>query len=343
MRGLTLKWARGSTWGAGRQERGIRLQQRYRGWARRWAWALGAGLTAWGLGVWLHAPTWLEHAQAKQDVAALQAQLAAVPTRQTTQQGVAADPALWPLPRPDQLGPMWTLLPSALAPYRVRLLTMQPVQEAMTASLPSQAMALRLQARFENWAGLWAVLAQMGPVWSMDRLRVVPSTGGEGVDIELVWRIWFRTEEATRPANGVASNGLAWALANPQGSEARGGMGGASVFESVRSPAEVKAVAEAKPLKEAAVVPGTLALPQDLVFANEPERWPVLPMRLVGILRHGQQVEAVLANDRHWWRAQVGRQISLEGHRVWRIGHDDLQVRDPQGRIQTLKMEARTP
>lgn len=343
MRVLHLNWAMGPPWGAGREGRGIRLQPRLRGWVRRWAWALAACLSASSLGLWLHAQTWLDHAQATREVRALQARLAALPARPTGPLGVPADPADAALPRADQLGPMWRHLPSSLAKHRVRLLSMQPVHEAMAAPLPSQAMALRLQARFEHWAGLWAVLTQMGPVWSMDRLRVVPSTGGEGVDIEVVWRIWYSTEEATKPTNGVASNGLAWAPSIPQGSEARGGMDGTSVFASVRSPAVVKAVAQAKPLMDAAVVPETLPLSHDLAFSNEPERWPMLPLRLIGIWRHGEQVEAVVANAVHWFRAQEGRQISLEGHRVWRIGHDELQVRDLRGQFQTLKMEARTP
>jgi Tfp pilus assembly protein PilP len=85
------------------------------------------------------------------------------------------------------------------------------------------------------------------------------------------------------------------------------------------------------------------ALPKEPVFSSEPERWPMLSLRLIGIWRQGDQAEAVVANAAHWFRTQEGRQISLEGHRVWRIGWDDIHVRDPAGRLQTFQMEAGAP
>lgn len=338
MRALTLKWFSGSPKGAGREDWGIRLQQRYRGWLRRWALAVLACPLAWALGMWLHAQTWRDHAQAQHDVRALQAQLAAVPAGQARNVGIEVDTATTPLPTADQRAMMWTRLPNTLAKHQVRLVAMQAVNEAMAAPLPSEAMALRLQARFENWAGLWAVLSQMGPVWSMDRLRVVPSSGQEGVDIEVVWRIWSTNAEGAKSQDGDA---LAGAFTNlPEG---RLWKQGASIFDGVRSPLVVKATAAASAMTEAAVVPGAPPLPQDLMFTNEPERWPMLPMRVIGIWRQGDRMEAWVANHTHWFRVQEGRQLSLEGHRVWRISHEEVQVRDLRDQVQTLKMEAKTP
>jgi hypothetical protein len=51
----------------------------------------------------------------------------------------------------------------------------------------------------------------------------------------------------------------------------------------------------------------------------------------------------LLANATHWFRIREGQRLSLEGHRVSRIGGDGIQVRDPQGRMLTLRMEDMSP
>lgn len=322
--------------GAGDHDRVIRLRQLWRGWFRRWVWAVAAGLSAWGLGVWLHAQTWQDHAQARHEVRALQDQLAALPAVRPLADAGPADAAIPALPSTEQRGQMWTRLPDVLAQHRVRLLSMHPVHEPLAAPLASEAMRLRLQARFEDWAGLWAVLTRMGPVWSMDRVRVVHSAQAAGVDIEVVWRIWSRTEGADPLPDGPAFD------TEPlHGPGAPAGRAGASVFDEPAPAAGVQAAAQAPPTPVAAA--GAGAQTHKRVFTHEPERWPMLPLRVIGIWRHGDQVEAIVANDTHWFRAQEGRQISLEGHRLWRIGPDAVQVHGPLGHLYNLKMEAATP
>lgn len=336
MRGLLTWWARGAPRRTDPEDWRIRLQRGWRGWFRRWAWALAACLVAWGLGVWLHAQTWLDYVQTGHEVRTLQAQLAAAPVARHLSRGDAAVEAMPPLPTTDQAAQLWGLLPHALAQHQVRLLAMQPVNEAMAAPLPSEAMTLRLQARFENWAGLWAVMTQMGPVWTMDRLRVTPSVGVQGVDIEVVWRIWSRAQDAVKRPHGET-----FIAAIPQWPAPFALRDGASVFEDPRRPAAHKAVSDARPVTAATVAPETLAL--ERVFSNEPERTPMQPLRVIGIWRHGTQAEVLVANPTHWFRVQEGRVLSLEGHRLWRIGHDDIQVRDPRGRTETLKLETMPP
>ena len=338
MRALTLKWFSAAARGAVGQGWGIRLQRGYRGWARRWGWALLACLMAWALGMWLHSQTWLDHAQAQRDVRTLQAQLAAVPAGRPARVGLEAGSAITPLPTADQRGQMWSLLPGHLAKHQVRLLAMQAVNEAMAGPLPSEAMALRLQARFENWAGLWSVLAQMGPVWSMDRLRVVPSAGLQGVDIEVVWRIWSTSAALAKPQDGDP-----WAEAFTHWPAPRLSNEGPSIFDGVRSPLATQVAAAASPLTDAAQAPAAPPLPQGLMYSSEPERWPMLPLRLIGIWQQADRTEAWVANDSHWSRVEEGRQLSQAGHRVWRIGQDEVQVRDRHGQVQSLKMEAQLP
>ena len=326
---------------------GIRFQAHWRWWARRWGFAVTACVLAWVLGVWLHAPTWQSHAQVKSEVQGLQAQLAAVPIPRPKANGPLFSDDAPRLPSLDQQEQVWAYLRATLAQHQVKLMLMQPVSEVVNAPLPSHAMSLRLQARYENWALAWASLVRMGPVWSMDRLRVVPSADQQSVDIEVVWRAWFSPGMAgSIPHNAVFAGGLS---ASPQAMLAKHV---ASVFDMPFSKTpqletEARTVAMPRTGANVGVLPESTALsdvpPKEPLFSNEPERWPMLPLRLIGTWRQGDQAEAVVANAAHWFRVQEGRQISLEGHRVWRIGRDDLHVRDPAGRVQTFQMEARAP
>lgn len=335
------------SWGLGGPDWGIRFQARWRWWARRWGFAVTACLLAWGLGAWLHAPAWQAHAQLKSEVQTLIAQLATVPSPRPKASGPLMSDDVHRLPSLEQQEQVWAYLLNTLAQHQVKLTFKQPVSAVGHAPLPSQAMSLRLQARYENWAAAWASLVGMGPVWSMDRLRVVPSADRQSVDIEVVWRAWFSPEKGgSISSNTVFAGGLP---ASPQTPIPKNV---ASVFDmpfSTMPPLERGTRTVTMPSTGAAVgvLPDSTALaegpPKEPLFSSEPERWPMLPLRLIGIWRQGDQAEAVVANAAHWFRTQEGRQISLEGHRVWRIGRDDIHVRDPAGRVQTFQMEARAP
>jgi hypothetical protein len=338
------KWM---AWDVGGADWGIRVQAQSRWWARRWGFAVAACLLAWALGVWWHSPIWLARAQLKSEVQALQTQLMAAPIVRPQIPGPMVLDEINRLPTTDQQELLWTHLQNTLTQHGVRLMGIQPVNELVLAPLTSQAMSFRLQARFENWAGVWALMVSMGPIWSMDRLRVVPSTNKESVDIEVVWRLWskpgasadtehgvfFAVESSDRPKvllpkEAVSIFDLPFQINPKMNPEARTG--------DMPVTAAVVGVSS-----ESAVV--TDPLPKPLIFSNEPERLPMLPMRLIGIWRQGAQAEAVVANATHWFRIQEGRQLSIEGHRVWRIGREDMEVRDAVGRIQSIAMEVRAP
>ncbi|MCE2780638.1 hypothetical protein [Limnohabitans sp.] len=341
---LQAPWA---SWLAGGSDWDIRFQAHWRWWTRRWGFAVMACLLAWGLGVWLHASTRQAHAQLKSDVQILHAKLVALPTPRPKASGPLMSDDVNRLPSLDQQEQVWAYLRKTLAQHQVKLMLMQPASEVGHAPLPSQAMLLNLQARYENWADAWASLVHMGPVWSMDRLRVVTSADKQSVDIEVVWRAWFSPGRAgSLPHNAVFAGGLP---ALPQAPLAKHM---ASVFDmpfSMTAPLERETRTVVMQPKGVAlgVLPDSAGLvdapPKEPLFLSEPERWPMLPLRLIGTWRQGDQAEAVLANAAHWFRTQEGRQISLEGHKVWRIGRDVIHVRDTAGRLQTIQMEARGP
>lgn len=330
-------------WLGGRGDWRLRMQAQWRWWVRRWAFAVVSCLLAWGSGGWWHAETWRAFAQTRQEVLSLQAQIAGLPQGPSVVSEVHMADVIRRLPAADELEQIWTLLQKTLAMHQVRLVSMQPVNEPWLAPLPSHAMALRLQARYENWAGLWSALARMGPVWSMDRLRVVPRTDGDGVDIEVVWRLWTRPQGTEKVTTETPLANLLTQL------EAKTLSKGASVFSGVGvTPAGLAPVREAVGpavgvLPAPDQTPDFLAPSGELIFSHEPERWPMRPLRVIGFWQHGDQTEAVLANATHWFRIREGRQLSLEGHRVWRVVADGIQIRDPQGRISTIRMEDRAP
>ena len=297
--------------------------------------------------MWWHAQSWTDYALVRHEVKALQTQLGAVSAEPLQTGKLAMAEVMADLPTPEQPDQMWNHLQKVLLQYRVRLLSMQPVNDVLIAPLPSRAMVMRLQARYENWAQVWRVLVQMGPVWSMDRLSVVHSTDAHGVDIEVVWRIWSRDQGAARdqdqtpwewPVSTLAD--VKWLQAGPTvfGLPTRNTL---SKGLDAELPLGVQVGAASGVLADPASAPEPW--PQDLQFTHEPERWPMRPMRLVGIWRQGQQAQAIVANSTHWFRTEEGKPLSLEGHRVWRIGGEDMQVRDPQGRVQTIQMEAKAP
>lgn len=344
-----LSWMREKwmAWDVGGADWGIRVQAQSRWWARRWGFAVAACLLAWATGIWLHSPIWSEHALLKGEVQALQAQWIAAPIERPSTAAPAVLDELNRLPTTDQQEVVWTHLQNTLAQQGVRLMGIQPVNDSLPAPLSSQAMSFRLQARFENWAGVWASLVSMGPIWSMDRLRVVPSASKEAVDIEVVWRVWFKPGTYVDTEGGV--------LLETESSDrpkARLQKEVASIFDlpfQMRPKLEREAQTGVLPPTGAlAGVPAESAVvtdlqPKPLTFSNEPERLPMLPMRLIGIWRQGTQTEAVVASATHWFRIQEGRQLSSEGHRVWRIGRDEVEVRDAVGRIQSITMEIRAP
>ncbi|WP_300556789.1 hypothetical protein [Limnohabitans sp. Rim8] len=344
-----LSWMREkwTAWDVGGADWGIRVQAQFRWWARRWGFAVAACLLAWALGVWWHSPIWLARAQLKSEVEALQSQLMAAPIARPQIAGPVASDEIHRLPTTDQQERLWTHLQNKLAQHGVRLMGVQPVNDLVLAPLSSQAMSFRLQARFENWTGVWASLLSMGPIWSMDRLRVVPGANKEGVDIEVVWRLWFKPG-----ASADTEHGVFFAVESSDRPKALLQKEAVSIFDlpiQMAPKLNQEARAGVLPLtgvvvgvpSESAVVTDPLSKP--LIFSNEPERLPMLPMRLIGIWRQGAQAEAVVANATHWFRIQEGRQLSIEGHRVWRIGRDDMEVRDAVGRIQSIAMEVRAP
>jgi hypothetical protein len=331
-----------------------RFQARWRWLVRRWVFALaglGVGLSlGWGWMVSLDILSGYRKAvQALQDV---QQQLAAQPQNRAAAAPVQPE-ALTRLPVLGQQAGTWLALKQVLALHRVSVLSLRPLQDLRSASLPNQAVALRLQARFGDWVAAWSGLNQAGPVWSIERIRMSPMAVGGALEIDVVLRVWMRegperreVETAWVQAASVhPSRGLDVAVfASPQATDQGGVLGDELLVRPLIRPMNGQPnKASAAAIRGAHASEGVPSASLSLVFAPEPERMPFAPWRLLGIWEQAGLSQAFLASDTHWFRVRAGQTISQQGHRLETVAADRVVWRDPQGHLSTLTLESRTP
>lgn len=232
------------------------------------------------------------------------------------------------LPTQGQQALVWPRLQQMLASHHVRLLSLRPVPDPVAAPMPSQAVALHLQARFEDWVEAWSAMTASGPVWSIERMRITPRDAG--VDLEAVLRVWM--SDVT--AGGGDSQGWAGAQVVRGGwpASVRAAPGRAeadSVFVhpstvGVRSPPQ-----SAQPIQAAAA-------PIDAVLQADPRHWPMSHLRLAGIWQDAQERQVILLAGPHWVRAQTGQRVTREGHTVEGIDADKVRLRAVNGTVEIL-------
>jgi len=149
-----------------------------------------------------------------QQLAALPAGLSTSPEKPfaTEQQNM-----LKSLPVQARQGQIWVDLQQALTAGGLNLLSLRPLPpslaQASAARLPSQAVAVRLSGRFEDWSRVWAAFTQAGPVCSIDRISLAATAHPEEVQIDAVLRVWLRPGDVGVQAQAEpegAWDGLTW-------------------------------------------------------------------------------------------------------------------------------------
>lgn len=217
---------------------------------------------------------------------------------------------------------LWPALHQVLERRHVQLLSLRPVEERLVAPLPSQALALRLKARFDDWAQAWADMSEGIPVWSMDRVRITPRTDPQGfVEIDVVLRVWLR--------------------AGPDGPLAWSGQGGPVPVSGPHASAVFFSDRLAQmPLRQGTLTPdqqdAATSVPVWPGDSPDPEHWPWAHTRLMGIWQESPNRQAVLGFGSHWAWARTGQRISQEGHVLETIGDQSVTVRSVQGTVQVL-------
>ena len=283
--------------------------------ARRWGWALAAALLGMGGVLWWGADAIEAHSQLQQQVQRLGGS-AKAESRVSSTLPDAPD-FMVHLPAPGSADHLGLALQEGLLAQGLQVLAMRPQALQTGGPLPSQPVALRWQGRFSDFSQAWASLVDAGPVWTLDRLTVVPGASADQLQWDGVWRAWLRPDAATEqawPAGWVTSprSGLTEGF-NPFVTAAS-----VSASEAMAAEAETSA-----------------ALPAD------PHQWPVSAIRLVGVWQQADRVQAVLSAGAHWVVLGAGAPLAREGYRIRAVYPEsvELQPRRSAEPVRVLRLE----
>ena len=336
-------------------------RDRWRWLARRWAFALvGFGLGLLGVGsgqLQALEALWESEAQVQDlraQLLAQQKQASNGPGAHTNLNAPTGPPqvmARWPVQGTQSA--VWSQLERFFAQHGVRLLSLRPEPASLTGAWPSQAVALRLQARFDDWVAVWAAMNTNGPIWGIERLRITPQGGG--VAIEAVLRLWLSSAATSTPGGGGAlALGELFPGPAPVGLRSRAG---GPVFVTTPLPVVVSSVA-APNFKEEDLLskqPGagvpSRTTPQESrasvlqteLLSPDPTDWPLEQVRLAGIWQHAHDAQLILMAGPHWVRARVGQRIGTQGHVVQSIHAREVHLRAAQGPMQVIGFEKANP
>lgn len=336
-------------------------RDRWRWLARRWAFALG-GLLVGMLGVvgWQFEAFHALHeseAQVFDLQAKLQAQLVtaqlkpALGAALNTPTGPPPVMAWWPIQGTQAA--VWPQLERSMAHHGLRLLSLRPEAPSLGGAWPSQAVALQLQGRFDDWVNAWAGLNSRGPVWELERLRITPQEGG--VAIDAVLRLWLSPEATLIPKSAWTPVPTEWLPAPVLNGRRLGAL--APVFVATVSPsatssgvaAGLKAV-DPLPLpagtafRSSAKALESLDSPPPMpTLSPDPADWPLDQVRLVGVWQQGQGVHPILMAGPHWSFARLGQRIGPQGHVVNSIHAGEVHLRAAQGPVWVIGLEKVKP
>lgn len=365
-------------------------RDRWRWLARRWGFALaGFGAGCLGVGGW-HFQSLQAWRTSEGQVHDLQAQLRDLQAQQQAQLRIPMRPpaqfsAQAGTPRenrgPDPLaaqsspaGPppimafwpttgtqaaVWPHLAQVLAQHGVRLLSLRPEPPSAAGPWPSQTVALRLQARFDDWVAAWAALNAPGPLWGLVRLRITPQDGG--VAIDAVLRLWLSPAPKGASALAAAPLTVEWHAAEPAppavGAGQRAHAAGKPVFVASaasrgaasapdpglqpQAPGSTPSSAAQQPTAVPSEAPA--AGPTIPTLSPDPTDWPLDQVRLAGVWQQAQDVQPILMAGPHWVLARVGQRIGPQGHVVHSIHAQEVHLRAAQGPARVIGLEKAKP
>lgn len=285
--------------------------------ARRWGWALaGAGAGACLTLGWCW-EIYEAHGHWQHKVQALRQELLRAGGKQpgTVAASLPETGALLDrLPAQRDAAGLGLALQQGLAQRGLQVQALRPQALQSTAPLASQAVALRMQGRFEDGAQAWSSLVDAGPVWTLERLSV--TAGGQVGQLQWdgVWRVWLRPD---------APGAQAWpALWTRHAHHAR--VGGDPF---VTTPAMAPQSGASEPVHG--------EIPPD------PQQWPLVQVRLLGVWQQGDRLQALLGAGPHWTVLGPGARLAREAYRIQAVQADAvvLQAAVGRGPLRVLRFE----
>ncbi|WP_146183149.1 hypothetical protein [Limnohabitans sp. Bal53] len=337
-------------------------RDRWRWLARRWAFALagfGAGLlgvVGWQFEDW--EALWDSEAQMEELQAKLHAQERPAQVKSEHEPAAMDSPigpppvlAWWPVQGTQ--ASVWPQLERLLVQHGLRLLSLRLEPPRAVGTWPSQAVALRLQGRFDDWVAVWTALNTRGPLWSLERLRITPQD--EGVAIDAVLRLWLSPVASATP-KPTETTDPAELLPGSARLALRAGTGERVFVSSTLAPAA--SLGEAAGLKSKIPLPVPVdaelrssaltlqsrvpALPM-ATLSPDPATWPLEQVRVAGVWQQAQGVQLILMAGPHWVSARVGQRIGSQGHVVDSIHAQEVHLRVAQGPVWVIGLEKAQP
>ncbi len=294
---------------------------------KRWSLAMG-GIVLGFVGVmWVAIDLGAEYEQVQQavDAAALRLQKLPAPSLSVPSRDPHPASALQARLTVGVPADTWTDVQHALQVHGVQVVSLRVLPQAMGGPLHSQAVALRLQAPFEQWLQAWVALAEAGPVVSLDRMGVTPMEASQGVQLDVVMRLWFK------PGSEVSQATVAWSLdeLKSAGSGLRAGAHAEVFVPVVRT--------QLPPVLPQSAVAAPERASDETALPAHPSLWPISRVRLLGTWQQGVQWQAVLGAAQAWAPFGLGSRVAIEGYQLESIRPDAVILRSAQG--QTLEMK----
>lgn len=293
--------------------------------ARRWAWAMTAGLAGIVLVLGWEADVHEAHAQLRQKVQSLKDAAAAVnppamaaSVAASHMQTSVSSALLARLPAVQDAPGLWLALQKGLQQQGMQIQALRPQALQEGGPLSSQGLAVRLQGRYSDMASAWASLVDAGPVWTLDRLTVTANGPAGQLQWDGLWRVWLRPGAASAQAWPAH-----WDVADRRNSDRT-----ADPFVVEVGVAEV-AVGQAQGASESAQL------------SADPLHWPLAQIRLLGVWQQADRPQVVLAAGLNWAVLDPGARVALEGYRVKTIYPDAvaLQSLKAPGVVQILRLQ----